>query len=107
MDVAAKATDSFGAALTPVRGLKPAIPSSQSMLPTVDAFIRQNWVERDERARAIPALMRRGVACEFDFTSPEAMARSPFYQELLRPHGLQMVRRREGWRRRGGLVPGH
>jgi DNA-binding CsgD family transcriptional regulator len=89
MDVAAKATDSFGAALVPVRGPTPAMPVSQSMLPIVDAFIRQNWVDRDERSRAIPALMRRGVACEFDFTTPEAMARSPFYQELLRPHGLQ------------------
>jgi len=89
MDVAAQATDSFGAALTPLRGPTPAMPSSESMLPTIDAFIRENWVERDERSRAIPALMRRGVACEFDFTTPEAMARSPFYQELLRPHGLQ------------------
>jgi DNA-binding CsgD family transcriptional regulator len=89
MDVAAKATDSFGAALTPVRGPIPPIPTSQSMLPTVDALIRQNRVHRDERSRAIPALMRRGVACEFDFTTLAAMARSPFYQELLRPHGLQ------------------
>jgi len=90
MDVAAKATSSFGAVLTPVRGLTPALPTSQSMLPTVDAFIRQGWVHRGyERAQAVPALMRRRVACEFDFTTPEAMARSPFYQELLRPHGLQ------------------
>jgi DNA-binding CsgD family transcriptional regulator len=39
--------------------------------------------------RSLPVFMRRGVACEFDFTTPEAMGRSPFYQELLRPQGLQ------------------
>src|SRR5579872_1352170 len=89
MDVAAKATDSFGAVLLPVRGRTPTMPTSQSMLPIIDAFIRQNWVGRDERSRAIPALMRRGIACELDFTTLEAMARSPFYQEFLRPHGLQ------------------
>jgi DNA-binding CsgD family transcriptional regulator/PAS domain-containing protein len=33
--------------------------------------------------------MRRGVASEFDFTTPELMARSPYYQELLRPQRLE------------------
>jgi hypothetical protein len=89
MDAAAKATGSFGAVLLPVRGRTPTMPISQSMRPTIDAYIRQDWVHRDERYRSLPVFMRRGVACEFDFTTPEAMARSPFYQELLRPQGLQ------------------
>lgn len=89
MDAATKATDSFGAILLPVRGRTPSVPTSQSMRPTMDAYVRQDWAHRDERYRSLPVFMRRGVACEFDFTTPEAMARSPFYQELLRPKGLQ------------------
>jgi PAS domain-containing protein len=65
------------------------MPISESMQPTIDAYVRQDWVHRDERYRSLPVFMRRGVACEFDFTTPEAMARSPFYQELLRPQGLE------------------
>ena len=89
MDAAAKATDSFGAVLLPVRGRTPSVPTSQSMLPTMDAYVRGEWAHKDERYRSLPVFMRRGVSCEFDFTTPEAMAGSPFYQELLRPQGLE------------------
>ena len=89
MDAAARATGSFGAVLLPVRGRTPTMPISESMQPTIDAYVRQDWVHRDERYRSLPVFMRRGVACEFDFTTPEAMSRSPFYQELLRPQGLE------------------
>jgi hypothetical protein len=37
MDAAARATDSFGAVLLPVRGRTPTVPISQSMQPTIDA----------------------------------------------------------------------
>jgi hypothetical protein len=53
------------------------MPISESMQPTIDAYVRQDWVHRDERYRSLPVFMRRGVACEFDFTTPEAMSRSP------------------------------
>jgi DNA-binding CsgD family transcriptional regulator len=89
MDAAAKATGSFGAVLLPVRGRTPSVPTSQSMLPTMDAYVRGEWAHKDERYRSLPVFMHRGVSCEFDFTTPKAMARSPFYQELLRPQGLE------------------
>jgi DNA-binding CsgD family transcriptional regulator len=89
MDAAAKATGSFGAVLLPVRGRTPSVPTSQSMLPTMGAYVRGEWAHKDERYRSLPVFMHRGVSCEFDFTTPEAMARSPFYQELLRPQGLE------------------
>jgi len=89
MDAAARATNSFGAILLPVRGRTPTVPTSRSMLPTMEAYAREGWAHKDERYRSLPVFMRRGVACDFDFTTPEAMARSPFYQELLRPQGLE------------------
>jgi hypothetical protein len=88
MDAAARATGLRGGP-SPVRGRTPTMPISESMQPTIDAYVRQDWVHRDERYRSLPVFMRRGVACEFDFTTPEAMSRSPFYQELLRPQGLE------------------
>jgi DNA-binding CsgD family transcriptional regulator/PAS domain-containing protein len=89
MDAAARATDSFGAVLLPVRGRTPTMPTSQSMQRTMDAYVREGWALKDERYRTLPVFMRRGVSCDFDFTTPEAMAHSPFYQELLRPRGLE------------------
>ncbi len=91
MDTAAEATGSFGAVLLPVRGSRPGANDADQPVDAADddAYVRQNWVRRDERYRPLPVFMRRGVACEFDFTTPEAMAHSPFYRELLRPQGLQ------------------
>ena len=70
-------------------GRTPSVPTGQSMLPTMDAYVRGEWAHKDERYRSLPVFMHRGVSCEFDFTTPEAMARSPFYQELLRPQALE------------------
>jgi DNA-binding CsgD family transcriptional regulator len=89
MDVAAKATGSFGAILLPVRGRSPLVPTGESMKSTMDDYFRDGWAQRDERYRSLPTFMRRGVACEFDFMTPEEISRSPFYQEYLTPHGLR------------------
>ena len=89
MDVAAEATGSFGALLLPVRGGTPLIPIGKSMRPTMDVYFRDGWGRRDERFRSLPTFLRRGVVSEFDFTTEAEIARSPYYQELLRPHGLQ------------------
>src|ERR1700733_11609501 len=108
MDAAAKATDSFGAVLLPVRGRTPSVPTSQSMLPTMDAYVRGEWAHKDERYRSLPVFMHRGVSCEFDFTTPEAMARSPFYQGASSPPRAGMVRRcqsRRKQRRLGFVAP--
>jgi hypothetical protein len=89
MDAAAKATDSFGAILLPVRGRTPTFPVSDSMRPTVDAYVSVGWVHRDERFPSVRVVLRRGAVSEFDFITTEEIARSPFYQELLAVHGLR------------------
>jgi DNA-binding CsgD family transcriptional regulator len=89
MDAAAKATGSFGAILLPVRGRSPNVPTSESMRPTMEDYFRVGWAQRDERYRSLPTFMQRGVASEFDFTTPDEMRRNAFYQELLAPHGLR------------------
>jgi DNA-binding CsgD family transcriptional regulator len=89
MDAAAKATGSFGAILIPIRGRTPLFPKSESMRANMDVYVRDGWVHRDERYRSLPAFMRRGASCEFDFTTPEQIARNAFYQEFLAPDGLR------------------
>jgi DNA-binding CsgD family transcriptional regulator len=89
MDAAAKATGSVGAILLPVRGRTPQFAGSPSILPAIDAYVRNGWVHRDERYRSLPTFFRRGVACDLDFITPEEMARSAYYQEFLAPHGLR------------------
>jgi PAS domain-containing protein len=89
MEAAATATGSFGAVLLPVRGRAPSVPTSVSMKPTMEDYFRNGWALRDDRYRAVPIFMQRGVASDFDFTTPDEIARNDFYQDLLRPHGLR------------------
>jgi DNA-binding CsgD family transcriptional regulator/PAS domain-containing protein len=89
MDAAARSTGSVGALLIPVRGRSPEFAGSASIVPAIDAYVRNGWVHRDERYRSLPTFFRRGVACDLDFTTREEMAHSAYYQEFLAPHGLQ------------------
>jgi DNA-binding CsgD family transcriptional regulator/PAS domain-containing protein len=89
MDAASKATGSLGAMLFPVRGRTPNFPKSQSMRGPAEDYVGAGWVHRDERYRSASALLRTGVSSEFDFTTSEEMAKSPYYQEFLARHGLR------------------
>jgi hypothetical protein len=89
MEVVATATGSFGAMLLPVRGRSPSMPLSDSMRPAADSYVHKGWIHRDERYRSLPAFLRKGASCDFDFISREDIAHSPYYQELLAPHGLR------------------
>jgi hypothetical protein len=89
MDAAAKATGSVGSIFVPLRGRTPLFAMSDSMRRTTETYLREGWLQRDERYRSVPAFMRRGVASEFDFTTAEEIARNPYYQEFLARHGLR------------------
>jgi DNA-binding CsgD family transcriptional regulator/PAS domain-containing protein len=89
MGAAAKATGSFGAIMVPVKGKLPHFPMSDGMQPSADAYVRDGWISRDVRYKPLPTLFRRRVASEFDFTTPDEMARSAYYQEFLAPYGLR------------------
>ena len=87
MDDAA-ATGSVGAVMIPAAGSAAGVPCSQSIGATTEAYVRDGWIARDERKRAIPVMVRRGVMTDFDVFTPDQIARHPYYQEFLRPHGL-------------------
>ncbi|MGA8902411.1 helix-turn-helix transcriptional regulator [Bradyrhizobium sp.] len=89
MEIVAKVTSSRGAALFPMRGRLSLMPHSESCSEGFDVYLRDGWIERDQRYRAIPAARRKGVASEFDFITPEEIARNPYYQEFLAPLGFR------------------
>ncbi|MER8822622.1 helix-turn-helix transcriptional regulator [Mesorhizobium sp. M0991] len=89
MDVAAKATRSFGAMLFDIKGHLPSIPRSREMGPSFEAYVRDGWIERDERYSLAPLMVRRGVVSELDVLTPEEIAKRPYYQEFLAPFGLR------------------
>jgi DNA-binding CsgD family transcriptional regulator len=89
MEAVADATGAFGAAVFPIVGRLPMVPQSRSLAAAFDTYIRDGWIHRDERYRAWPACVRKGVATEFDFTTTDEIARHPYYQEFLTRHGLR------------------
>jgi DNA-binding CsgD family transcriptional regulator/PAS domain-containing protein len=89
MDVAERATASAGALLFDARGHLPSVPYSRSMAPAFDIYVRDGWIDRDDRYRLMPFLIRRGVASDLDLFTPEDISKSPYYQEFLAPLGLR------------------
>jgi DNA-binding CsgD family transcriptional regulator len=88
MEAVAEATGAFGAALLPVRDLSPSYPKSSSLAAVAETYLRDGWIHRDERYRAMSALRRKGVATDLDIITLDEIKRRPYYQELLAPHGL-------------------
>ena len=89
MEAAAEIVGARGASLFSVRGKVPLLPTSESLLEGHEIYIRDGWIECDERYRTVPAALRKGVATDFDFTTPEEMDRHPYYQEFLAPLGFR------------------
>ena len=89
MERVAEATRSFGAGLFPVRGRLPNVPLSRSMAPSFEAYVRDGWIEHDERYLSTPIIARRGVATDLDFTSADEIANHPYDQEFLGRFGLR------------------
>lgn len=90
LDVVTAETDAVGAILLPIRsGALPNVPSTESMVPSLDTYFRDGWHLRDERANGIRTLLRTGVSDDFDAIDVDHMKRHPYYQEFLAPHGLR------------------
>jgi len=62
---------------------------SRSVGEVVEDYIGNGWIQHDERTQSIPTILRRGVSSEFDFTTSEDMARSPYYRDFLGRHRLK------------------
>ncbi|WP_287305551.1 hypothetical protein [Mesorhizobium sp.] len=100
MEVAEKATGSAGALLFDMKGHLPLVPCSRTMAPALDTYVRDGWIDRDERYRLVNFLDRKGVTSEFDLLTSDDIAKHPYYQEFLAPFGLRWCGRQDRCRRR-------
>jgi DNA-binding CsgD family transcriptional regulator/PAS domain-containing protein len=89
MDVADRVTGSSGALLFDLNSHLPGVPRSSKTAPAHDAYVRDGWIDRDERFRLAPFLEKRSIATDFDIFTPDDIVRHPYYQEFLAPFGLR------------------
>ena len=87
MEVAAAMTGSMGAILFSMKDRMPMLPISASMEGTLEAYVRDGWINRDARYQGVPIMARQGVVTDLDFLTPGQIARHPYYQEFLAPNG--------------------
>ncbi|TGD97134.1 helix-turn-helix transcriptional regulator [Methylobacterium nonmethylotrophicum] len=76
-----------GAMLLQSHRRTPGIPCTPEVDELVAAYFRHGWHQTDIRTRAVPRVMRGEVVTDADILTAQEMARSPFYNELLLPHG--------------------
>ncbi|WP_271894248.1 helix-turn-helix transcriptional regulator [Candidatus Phyllobacterium onerii] len=89
MDVVATATGSFGSMLFDAKGPLPCMPRSREMGPSFEVYVRDGWIDRDDRYNLVPLMKRKGVVSDLDVLSSEQIDRRPYYQEFLAPFGLR------------------
>jgi DNA-binding CsgD family transcriptional regulator len=79
----AACTGSHGAVLLPVIGALPALAATTSMEDAMELYIGGEWHVRDERHRAVPSFLKKGVVTDDDCMPREVRKRSPYYQDFL------------------------
>lgn len=88
MELASAETGSLGALMFPNKGALPYIPVCESMAESFEVYIRDGWIERDERHRGLPTMLERGVVTDLDFTSREHKRHHPYFQDFITRCGL-------------------
>lgn len=90
LDIATRETGSFGATLLPLTGLAiPNVPVTEAAGEASEHYFRDSWHLRDQRHAGVPLLMKVGVIDDSDCINSDGIARHPYYQEFLAPHGLR------------------
>lgn len=84
----ADATGSFGANVIPTTERVPGmVVATDSLGPAFDDYFNDGWYENDWRLRALPLLLRDGVASDPQYTSREDFAQHGYYKFQAR-HGI-------------------
>lgn len=89
LDVASDHLGAAGAAIVPLKGSFAGLATSRSFEEAIDVWMRDGWAGRDLRFKGVGIMLKKGVATDLDFISPETIRNDPYYQEWLRPHGLK------------------
>lgn len=84
MEAVARLTGSHGAVMFPVQGALPFVPATQSMGEAFDLYVREGWVNRDERLiRGTAKIEKLPVFTDRDLISTQEIRRNAFYQDFL------------------------
>jgi DNA-binding CsgD family transcriptional regulator len=62
---------------------------SSELEGAVTGYLKDGWYQRDIRENAAGKMLRTGFITDADVIPYADIAHSPYYQEMLRPHGLQ------------------
>ncbi|MCJ2089404.1 helix-turn-helix transcriptional regulator [Methylobacterium sp. E-005] len=62
---------------------------TQSLAEPARRYFDEGWHREDHRLRGLPTMRTRGITVDLDFTSPDEIARLPYYQDLLGSCGLR------------------
>jgi DNA-binding CsgD family transcriptional regulator len=63
--------------------------TTASLAESSKRYFEEGWHREDHRFRGLPMIRARGIAVDQDFTTPDEIARLPFYQDLLASSGLR------------------
>lgn len=89
IELASAATGSLGAVMFPVRGALPYVPASDALHRVFEVYVRDGWVERDERLQLGAApLIEKGIVIDSDVRTPDQMRSSAYYQDFLARCGV-------------------
>jgi len=86
----AVALGAHGAVLLPLEVTSidfPLVPSRELAEPAA-AYVSQGWTSLDFRATRAGRQFGKGVLFEEHVSTPDERARSPYFQDFMRPHGL-------------------
>jgi DNA-binding CsgD family transcriptional regulator len=87
LDRLAASADADGATLVVGPSTPETVAVSRSITDVVSDYFERRAVDDPREDRIIPTL-ERGFVSDFDLFTPAEIARDPFYQEFLRPHGF-------------------
>lgn len=66
----------------------PWLVTSPSLQPLINTILRDGWLQRNYRRKAVPLMRTRGFATDLDIADKTSMRHEPFYTELMADHGL-------------------
>lgn len=92
LDVLSEETRSFGAFFIPIKADSSrfiSLPHTDSLDDVYTSYWKNGWYGRDERYKAVPYILQRGVGTDLDFQSNDAIRKHPYWQDWLAPYGLK------------------
>ncbi len=89
LQLASSAIGAAGSNLLPLKGTAPAVVWSPAVEELAHYFFDTGWYLRDERQGTIPKILSTGIAVDFDYTTPEQMEGSAYYQDFLGKFGFR------------------